>query len=123
MYRFDSTYKVKVNDDLGSATFWNNRFQDIDLRINFTENYAETINSAVEELVVRGLAQVNAAINPGLSTLNAQLVTLTNNVTALENLVIADQTDVVDQLNALLVTAQTLVAAMQGLGTISDGTF
>lgn len=123
MYRFQSTYKVSVNDDLGSATFWNNRFQDIDLRINLTESYAATINGAVDEVISQGLNRINSTVQPLIDSATSQINTLTGEVTSLQNIVVTDQNSVIGQLNTLLATAQTLVANLQSLGTIQDGTF
>jgi hypothetical protein len=122
-FRFQSIYKVSVNDDLGSATFWNSRFQDIDVRLNATESYSATIDDAIAEVIALGLARVDTTIQPSIDTLTTEINTLTTSVAALQNIVVTDQNNVINQLNTLLTTAQTLVANMQSLGTISDGTF
>jgi hypothetical protein len=122
-FRFQSTYIVKTNDDLGSPTYWNTRFQDIDIRINACESYAATINSAVDSVIAQGINRVNTTVTPLVDSITAQINTLTANVATLENLVVTDQNSVVSQLNTLLATAQTLVANLQSLGTIQDGTF
>jgi hypothetical protein len=121
--RFQSTYIVKINDDLGSQTYWNTRFQDIDVRLNFVESYAAQINAQADSVGALGLSRINSEIQPVVDAITAQVASLTTTVTNLQNLVVEDQNNVVGQLNALLVTAQTLVANLQSLGTIQDGTF
>jgi hypothetical protein len=122
-FRYQSTYIVKTGDDLGSATYWNTKFQDLDLRINLTESYAAQINAQADSVGALGLARINSEIQPVVDTITAQVATLTTTVTNLQNLVVTDQNNIVGQLNALLATAQTLVANLQSLGTIQDGTF
>lgn len=122
-FRFQSTYIVKIGDDLGSQTYWNTRFQDIDLRINATESYTATINNAVDEIASLGIARIDSEIQPAVTAIQNQITTLGASVTALQNLVVSDQNNITSQLGALLVTAQTLIANLQSLGTISDGTF
>lgn len=122
-FRFQSTYIVKVNDDLGSPTYWNTRFQDIDLRLNATESYASQIDASANEISTLGIERVNSAIQPTINNLNAQIVTLSTAVSNLQGLVITDQNNITNQLAALLTTAQTLIANLESLGTIADGTF
>ena len=122
-YRFQSTYIVRVNDDLGSATYWNTKFQDIDLRLNFVESYAAQITASSDSIIALGLSRINTTVQPVLDALIIDFNNLTVSVDALQNLVVTDQDNVVGQLNTLLATAQTLVANLQSLGTISDGTF
>jgi hypothetical protein len=123
MFRFQSTYIVKVNDDLGSPTYWNARFQDLDLRINATESYAATITTAADEVSNVGLTRINATIQPLIDSITTQITTLTASVTALEALVLTDQNNITLQLNTLLATANTLVANLESLGVVQDGTF
>lgn len=122
-FRFNTVYIVKINDDLGSATYWNTRFQDIDLRLNAVEIYAATINNAVDEITTLGIARINSDIQPAVNAIQANIATLATSVTSLQNTVISDQNNITSQLSALLVTAQTLIANLESLGTVADGTF
>lgn len=122
-FRFQSTYIVKVGDDLGSPTYWNTKFQDIDVRLNFVESYASQITSQADDVATLGLARINSQIQPVVDAINAQVATLSTSVTNLQALVISDQNNITSQLDALLATAQTLVANLQSLGTVQDGTF
>lgn len=121
--RFASTYQVNVNDDLGSATFWNVRFQDIDVRLNAVESYTSTINDIEDQVVAQGINRINTTIQPFMDGLVAQLNTLTTTVASLQNSVLTDQGNLNDQLNTLLTEGQTLIDNLESLGTISDGTF
>ena len=130
MYHYDSLYKVSNGDDLGSATYWNGRFQDLDLRLNTVEGYSQDITDAINSVTQLGLERVNLTIDPFITTLidqinalSAQIAGLSTQVTSLENQVITDQNSVTNQLNALLAQAQAEVNNLQSLGAISDGTF
>ena len=122
-FRYQSSYIVKSGDDLGSATYWNTRFQDIDLRLNFTESYSATINTAADNVTAVGIDRINNTLNPFMNSIIAQIATLSTSIDGLQGQIIADQDSVVIQLNALLAQGQTLIANLQSLGTISDGTF
>jgi uncharacterized iron-regulated protein len=121
--RFNSTYKVNINDDLGSTTYWNVRFQDIDVRLNAVESYTATINSIADQVAAQGIARINATVQPFMDGLVAQLNALTTTVASLQNSVLVDQGNLTDQLNTLLAEGQTLIDNLESLGTISDGTF
>jgi len=130
MLHYDSLYKVNNGDDLGSATFWNGRFQDIDLRLNLTESYSQNITDAINSVTTLGLERLNLTIDPAISalidqlnTLQGQVATATTQVTALQNQVITDQNSITAQLNALLAQAQGLVNNLQSLGSVQGGTF
>lgn len=122
-FRFDTVYKVNVNDDLGSATFWNTRFQDIDLRLNSVELYASTIDSTVTQVTNDALARVNTIVNPYITSLETEINGLSAQVTSLQDSVVTDQNNVNQQLNALLAQGQVLVNNLASLGSLSDGTF
>ena len=122
-FRFQTTYIIKTGDDLGSQSYWNTRFQDIDVRLNFVESYAAQITAQADSVGALGLARINSEIQPVVDTITAQVAALTTTVTDLQNLVVADQNNVVGQLNTLLAQAQALVANLQSLGVIQDGTF
>lgn len=123
MFRYDTVYKVKVNDDLGSPTYWNTRLQDIDLRLNSCEQYASTISDTVDQVTDDALARVNDIINPYITALETQINGLVTQVNGLQDLVITDQNNINQQLNNLLTQGQTLVDNLANLGAISDGTF
>src|ERR1700729_1811072 len=118
-FRFQSTYIVKIGDDLGSATYWNLRLQDIDLRLNATESYAATINASADSISTLGIARINADIQPAITAIEAQIAALSTSVTTLQGLVITDQNNITTQLAAILVTANGLLANLESLGTIS----
>ena len=44
--RYATTYIVKAGDNLGAASYWNLRLQDIDIRLNAVESYTADINAA-----------------------------------------------------------------------------
>lgn len=123
MFRYLSTYQVQNGDDLGSATYWNTRFYDIDVRLNSCEIYASTITDAVDNITTLGLARINDAIQPYVTTLEGQITGLQIQINGFANTIISDQADVISQLNTLLAQGQTYVTNLQTLGTVSDGTF
>lgn len=120
---FERFYKVKPNDDLGSSTFWNSRFQDIDLRLNAAESQFDKFDTASQAVIDAGILRINTTFQPLLDSLITQTNTTTAAVVALQNTVITDQDSITVQLNALLSQAQALVANLQSLGTIEGGTF
>lgn len=122
-FRFLTVYQVSVGDDLGSASYWNARFQDIDLRLNAVEQYSSTIDSTVATVTDQALAQVTTLVDPYINSLESQINGLSTQVSALNNSVLTDQANVTSQLNALLAQGQTLVDNLSSLGALSDGTF
>lgn len=125
MYRFDSVYRVNNNDDLGSPSYWNTRFQDIDVRVNSVENatLAAQIQGAVDLVTQAGIARINDTITPLVNNITANVNALQSDVTALQNLVVSDQNNIISQMNSLLAQAQSIVSNLEALGTIQDGTF
>ena len=125
MYRFDSVYRVNNNDDLGSPSYWNQRFQDIDVRVNSVENATLTaqIQSAVDLVTQAGIARINDTITPLINNTTANVNALQADVTALQELVVTDQNNVISQLNSILTQAQAILSNLETLGTIQDGTF
>lgn len=124
-FRFDSYYRVNVNDDLGSPVYWNQRFQDIDVRVNALESSSLVLQiaGAVDQVTQAGIARINDTITPVINTATANVTALQTSVTALQNLVVTDQNSIISQMNALLAQAQGIVNNLQTLGTIQDGTF
>lgn len=122
-FRFATVYQVNNGDDLGSATYWNTRFQDIDIRLNAVEAYSTTIQDTVTQVSDDALARVNDIVDPYITSLEDQINTLSASVTALQSSVVADQNNVNSQLSALLVQGQALVDNLSNLGAVSDGTF
>jgi hypothetical protein len=121
--RFQTTYQVLQGDDLGSATYWNLRLQDIDVRLNAVESYAATINGMADSVAAAGIARINTTLGPYMDSLTAEVNATSVTVAALEALVVTDQNNVIGQLDTILATAQTLIANLESLGTIQDGTF
>lgn len=123
MFHYESLYEVNNGDDLGSASYWNLRFQDIDLRLNAVEAYAGTINSAADSVTTQALDRVNNIVNPYITSLENQINSLSSQVSSLQSSVVTDQNNVNSQLSALLAQGQTLVNNLSSLGDLSDGTF
>lgn len=57
-------YKIRQNDILNRADFWNPRFEDLDLRLAAVEDYGLTINSAIGALTALALARLNDTFTP-----------------------------------------------------------
>jgi flagellar hook-basal body complex protein FliE len=120
---FARVYEVAAGDDLGSSTFWNQRFQDIDLRLNAVEAFTNVANDASDQIINAGIARINTSFQPLLNSLIVQVNETTTAVAALEATVVTDQNSVTAQLTALLAAAQGLVTNLEGLGTVDGGTF
>lgn len=122
-FHFQTLYQVNNGDDLGSGTYWNQRFQDIDLRLNAVEAYASTINASADSVTTQALDRVNNIVNPYITSLEDQINSLSSQVSSLQSSVVTDQDNVNNQLAALLAQGQTLVNNLSSLGDLSDGTF
>jgi hypothetical protein len=71
MNRFDSQYKLRVNDNIGDPSVLNSRFQDVDKRIGSLEDVDKTWEAAVDKLNKAGSAQVSAALGPVYAKISA----------------------------------------------------
>lgn len=123
MLRFDLAYKVQIGDDLGSPTYWNSRWQDIDVRVNACESFTGSIDQAISDVIAQGLNRIDTTLVPIINTLVDQVNSLTAEVDNLENTVVSDQQSVTQQLQALLTQAQGIVNNLQTLGAVQGGTF
>jgi hypothetical protein len=123
MFRYSSLYVVKPGDNLGSASYWNPRFQDLDLRLNEVESFTSNIDDAAQQVIDAGIYRIDNTFQPALNALIAEIGTLSGSVAELQDTVIADQNNITVQLNALLSTAEGLVAELESLATIDGGAF
>ena len=112
MLRFSTVYIVRVDDDLGSPTYWNGRFQDIDIRLNAVEAFTNVANNASQSIINTGIARINDTLQPAIAAAQAQVTTLSGSVT-----------DVNDQLNTLVSEAQGIVSTLESLAIVDGGTF
>jgi hypothetical protein len=109
---FERLYRVRDGDNLGSAQYWNTRFQDIDLRIGVAEGQFYRIDEAVAEVTAAGIKQINESLAPVINDLAAQVATLSTQVV-----------DINDELNGYIQQAQDLIANLESLGQVDGGTF
>jgi hypothetical protein len=58
------SYKIKRGDDLGSPDTWNQRFDDLDLRLHTAELERDSIDQAVEALEAAALQRLNDTLTP-----------------------------------------------------------
>ena len=123
MLRYDLAYKVQIGDDLGSPTYWNSRWQDIDVRVNACESFTGSIDQAISDVIAQGLNRIDGTLVPIINNLVDQVNQLTAEVANLQGTVLTDQQSVTTQLNALLAQAQAIVNNLQTLGTVQGGTF
>jgi hypothetical protein len=123
MLRFEQAYKVKVNDDLGSSSFWNVRLQDIDLRLNAGEAQYAKFDSAAQQIIDAGINRINTTIQPLLDGLIEVVNTATINVAALELAVTGDQASLDAQMTAILASANAILTELEALGTYDGGSF
>jgi len=75
MQRF-ARYQVKRNDDLGVPDFWNERFQDIDLRLAARENDAANLQAIGDQLISVGISRLNDVFIPMIVEAQSRLNTL-----------------------------------------------
>jgi hypothetical protein len=64
MRRFEAFYKVLRGKNLGDPEFWNQRFEDLDLRLHARELDSTRIDSAVDELIAVALQRLNDTFTP-----------------------------------------------------------
>ncbi len=57
-------YRIRQNDILNRADFWNPRFEDLDLRLAAVEDYGKTIDAAIGALTTLALARLNDTFTP-----------------------------------------------------------
>ncbi|HML30815.1 MAG TPA: hypothetical protein PKE16_18645 [Hyphomicrobium sp.] len=71
MNRYDGQYKLRLKDNIGNPDVLNFRFQDIDKRVGSLEDVDKTWEAAVDKLNKAGSAQVNEALAPVYSRIQA----------------------------------------------------
>jgi hypothetical protein len=123
MLRYQTTYIVKVNDDLGAPSYWNLRFQDIDIRLNSVETFAAASGAAAQEVIDAGIARIDNTLQPAINAALAEVATLTTSVNNLQGAVLTNENNALDALNALLTEANGIIANLESLGIVSGGTF
>lgn len=64
MSRRIEVYKVKRGDNLAVADFWNQRFEDLDLRLATREDDADSIEAAIANLEAVGLQRITDTFTP-----------------------------------------------------------
>lgn len=123
MFHYDSLYQIRKDDDLGSASFWNLRFRDIDLRLNTVESFTARIDTAVSEVETAGLNRINTTLTPYVDALVDRFNELQGQVEDLTDVATVDVASTTATLNGLIAQAQTLVNNLQSLGSVQGGTF
>ncbi|MGJ4927464.1 hypothetical protein ACQR1I_19625 [Bradyrhizobium sp. HKCCYLS2038] len=76
MRRFEF-YRVKRGDNLADPAFWNDRFQDLDLRIHQNELYGKEIAGAVDQITAAALARLNDTFTPAIIEVQHKLADAT----------------------------------------------
>ena len=100
MRRFEF-YKVKRGDNLADPAFWNDRYQDLDLRIHQNELYGKEISGAVDAITSAALARLNDTFTPAIITVQQKLA----------------------EVNVLAGQIQTLLDQLRNQQSIDGGTF
>jgi len=121
--RYETVYRVKINDNLGDPGFWNTRFQDLDLRMNSSEVQFSKIDAAVQEIISLGIARIDNTYQPLLNALQAQATAAQAQVDAVVLDVTTLESTTTTQLGALVTEAQSFVTTLEALGDIDGGTF
>lgn len=57
-------YEIKRGDNLADPSFWNRRFEDVDLRIHALEAAATAVEDAAQEVIAVGLQRLNETFGP-----------------------------------------------------------
>jgi hypothetical protein len=65
MRRFEF-YRIKRGDNLADSNFWNNRLEDLDLRIHQNELYGKEISDAVDQITAAALSRLNDTFTPAI---------------------------------------------------------
>lgn len=123
MFRYDSVYIVNAGDDLGSSSYWNFKFKDIDIRLNSVEAFTSDAEVASQTIIDAGISRINDTIQPYLDSLTTQANALAITVSSLQGQVLTDQGNLTAQLANLVATANAIIANLESLGTIDGGTF
>jgi len=99
--RFDQIYRVKPRQNLGDPDFWNRRFEDIDRRINSTEDGLDEIGGLSAYVEGLALDRLNLVLAPAFAKIsliseqgfllahsisNVTLTTSATNTFAIENM-------------------------------------
>lgn len=64
MQRFEGAYQVKRGDNLGDASYWNKRLQDLDLRLHARELDADALKKATDDFQSLALSRINDTLVP-----------------------------------------------------------
>jgi|SRR6185312_1680336 len=123
MFRFDSTYKVRPRVNLADPTFWNERFRDIDLRLNACEAFSVVAKTASDEIINEGIRRIDETLQPAINQAITEVTALSSQVSVLITTISGGQADFTAQMNLLLSQANATVALLNATGTIDGGTF
>jgi hypothetical protein len=78
MRRFETTYKVKTRDNIGSSAYWNVRLEDIDVRFHLLETNYGDLEKIGESITALGLERLDNGLTPIIQEAGERLRSVNN---------------------------------------------